>query len=122
MDASKIAVGGTLMQDHGEGLRPIAFMSRTLNPSERKYSAYEHELLAIAFCFVKWRHYLEGCLGGVKLVTDHKTLMSLMSQEIFLPRGKVNLPRFYPPFYPDAVYPPERGKNGVKSAIRVKAG
>ena len=84
MDASKIAVGGTLMQDHGEGLRPIAFMSRTLNPSERKYSAYEHELLAIAFCFVKWRHYLEGCLGGVKLVTDHKTLTSLMSQEIFL--------------------------------------
>ena len=33
-DASKIAVGGTLMQDHGEGLRPIAFMSRTLSPAE----------------------------------------------------------------------------------------
>ena len=39
-DGSKIAVGGTLMQDHGDGLRPIAFMSRTLNPAERKYSAY----------------------------------------------------------------------------------
>ena len=48
------------MQDYGEGLRPIAFMSRTLSPTERKYSAYERELAAMAFCFVKWRHYLEG--------------------------------------------------------------
>ena len=48
-DASKIAVGGTFMQDHGEGLRPIAFMSRTLNSAERKYSAYERELAAMAF-------------------------------------------------------------------------
>ena len=31
MDASKIAVGGTLMQDYGGGFRPIAFMSRTLS-------------------------------------------------------------------------------------------
>ena len=59
-DASKIAMGGTLMQDHGEGLRPIACMSRTLSPVERKYFAYECELAAMAFCFVKWRHYLEG--------------------------------------------------------------
>ena len=81
-DASKIVVGGTLMQVHGEGLRPIAFMSRTLSPAERKHSAYERELVAMAFCFVKWRHYLEGCPGGVKLVTDHKTLTSLMSQEV----------------------------------------
>ena len=81
-DASKIAVVGTLMQDHGEGLRPIAFMSRTLNPAERKYSAYERELAAMAFCFVTWRHYLEGCPREVKLITDHKTLTSLMSQEV----------------------------------------
>ena len=81
-DASKIAVGRTLMQDHGEGLRPIAFMSRTLSPAERKYSDYEHELAAIAFRCVKWRHYLAGCPEGVKLVTDHKTVMPLMSQEV----------------------------------------
>ena len=81
-DASKIAVGGTLMQDHGEGLRPTSFMRRTGSPAERKYSAYERELAAMAFCFVKSRHYLGGCPGGVKLVTDHKTLTSLMSQEV----------------------------------------
>ena len=70
------------MQDHGEGLRAIALMSRTLSPPERKYSAYGRELAAMAFCFVKWRHYLEGCPAGVKLITNHKTLTSLMSQEI----------------------------------------
>ena len=70
------------MQDHGEGLRPIAFMSRTLNLAEHKYSAYERELAARAFCCVKWRQFLEGCARGVKLITDHKTLMSLMSQEV----------------------------------------
>ena len=52
-DASKIAVGGTLMQDHGEGLRPIAFMSCALSLSERKYSAHQCELAAMSFCFVK---------------------------------------------------------------------
>ena len=81
-DASGVAVGGTLMQNQGEGLRPIAFMSRTLTPAERRYSPYERELAAIAFCFVKWRHYLEGCPGGVTVITDHKTLTPLMTQEV----------------------------------------
>ena len=48
------------MEDHGEGPRPIAFMSRTLSSAERKYSAYDCELAAMAFCFVKWRRYLEA--------------------------------------------------------------
>ena len=81
-DASKVAVGGTLMQDHGEGLRLIAFMSRTLSPAERKYSTYGRELAAMAFCFVKWPHYLEGCPRGVKLATDHKKLTCFMSQKV----------------------------------------
>ncbi len=81
-DASNDAVGGILMQDQGEGLCPIAFMSRTLTPAEGRYSPYERELAAIAFCFVKWRHYLEWCPGGVTVVTDHKPLTTLMSQDV----------------------------------------
>ena len=52
-DASKIAVGGTLIQDHGEDLSPVVFMSRTLSPVERKHSAYESELAAMSFYFQK---------------------------------------------------------------------
>ena len=33
-DASADAAGGVLMQDQGDGLRPVAFMSRALKPTE----------------------------------------------------------------------------------------
>ena len=82
-DASGIAVGGVLLQDQGDGLRPIAFLSRKLNAAEQKYSAYERELAAIAYAFISWRHYLEGCPGGVTVVTDHQPLTHLMDQAVF---------------------------------------
>ena len=81
-DASGIAVGGVLMQDQGSGLRPLAFMSRALKPTEKRYSAYERELAAVAYSFQTWRHYLEGCPGGVTVVTDHKLLTLLMDQQV----------------------------------------
>ena len=40
-DTSGLVAGGVLMQDQGQGLRPLAFMSRTLKPTEQRYSAYE---------------------------------------------------------------------------------
>ena len=81
-NASKHAVGGVIMQDQGDGLRPIAFHSKMLTVSEMKYSAYERELAAIAYCFLTWRHYIEGCPGGVTVLTDHQTLRSLMDQQV----------------------------------------
>ena len=51
-DASRAAVGGVLMQDQGEGLQPLAFISKALKPSEGRYSAYECELAAVAYCFL----------------------------------------------------------------------
>ena len=79
-DASRATVGGVLMQDQGEGLQPLAFMSKALKPLERRYSAYERELAAIAYCFLQWRHYLEGCPGGVTVMTDHQPLTLIMQQ------------------------------------------
>ena len=55
-DASGLAAGGVLMRDQGQGLCPLAFMSRALKPTEQRYSAYERELVAIAYCFIFiWR-------------------------------------------------------------------
>ena len=71
------------MQDHGEGLGPLAFLSRKLKPSEQKYSAYERELAAVAYCLINRRHYIEGCPGGVTAITDHKPLTNLMNQQQF---------------------------------------
>ena len=81
-DASQDAVGGVLCQDHGQGLQPIAFFSKRLTASERKYSAYERELAAAALAMRQWRHYIEGCPGGVTLMTDHQPLTHLMSQSV----------------------------------------
>ena len=35
------AAGGVLMQDQGNGLQTLAFLSRWLKPTEQRYSAYE---------------------------------------------------------------------------------
>ena len=81
-DASGTGAGGALLQDQGEGLRPIAFLSRRLKPTEQKYSAYERELAAMAYCLQSWRHYVEGCPGGVVILTDHQTLNRIMDQPV----------------------------------------
>ena len=73
-DASGSAADGVLMQDQGNGLQPLAFLSRQLKSIEQRYSAYERELVVVAYCLQSWRHYLEGCLGGVTAVTDHQLL------------------------------------------------
>ena len=49
-NASGTTAGGVLMQDQGEGLQPLAFLSRRLKPIEQRYSVYDQELAAIAYC------------------------------------------------------------------------
>ena len=58
-DASLVSVGAILEEDFGQGLQPVAFESRKLNPTETRYSAYEWELLGIVWSIGKWWHYFE---------------------------------------------------------------
>ncbi|RVW46128.1 Retrovirus-related Pol polyprotein from transposon 17.6 [Vitis vinifera] len=55
-DASDFAIGGVLMQDR----HPIAFESRKLNDTERRYTVQEKEMTAIVHGLRTWRHYLLG--------------------------------------------------------------
>ena len=77
-DASLVSVGAILEQDFGQGLQPVTFESRKLNPAEVRYSAYEHELLGIVWAISKWRHYFEGRKFIVQ--TDHSSLRHLPNQ------------------------------------------
>ena len=77
-NASGTAVGGVLMQQQGDGLQPLAFLCRQLKPMGQRYNAYEWELAAIAYCLQSWWHYLEGCSGGVTVVTNHQPLVCIM--------------------------------------------
>ena len=49
---------------------------------EQRYSVYERELATVAYGLQSWRHYLEGCPGGVIVVTDHQPLVHLMDQQV----------------------------------------
>ena len=39
-------------------------------------------MAAVAYCLQSWRHYLEGCPGGVTVVTDHQLLVRTMDQQV----------------------------------------
>ena len=48
VDASDYAIGGVLSMECGDGLwRPVAFLSKSLNETERNYEIYNKEMLAI---------------------------------------------------------------------------
>jgi hypothetical protein len=48
VDASDFAIGGILSQKQDdEKYRPVAYLSKSLSPTERNYPIYDRELLAI---------------------------------------------------------------------------
>jgi len=51
-------VGAVLMQDHGKGLQPAAYLSKVMSGAEQRYPTFEQELLALRIALEEWRHYL----------------------------------------------------------------
>ena len=77
-DASACAVGAVLQQYVNKQWCPIAYFSRQLQPSEKKYSTFDRELLAVYLAIKHFRHFVEG--REFKVFTDHKPLTySLLS-------------------------------------------
>jgi len=52
-DASGHTIGGVLSQEQEEKWKPIAFLSRTMQPAERNYKIYNKELLVIVEALTK---------------------------------------------------------------------
>ena len=46
-DAMVLHIGACIMQDHGHGLQPIAYMSKKLFDAEHNYPVHHKEFLAI---------------------------------------------------------------------------
>ena len=57
---------------------PVAYESRKLNSTERRYSAQEKELLAIVHCLRTWKHYLLGSKFLVK--TNNSAASHILTQ------------------------------------------
>lgn len=77
-DASKTSVAGVLSHNLSEGMKPIAFVSRSLSKSELNYSVIEKEALAIIFSVTKLKQYLLGHFFTIS--TDHKPLLTIFGE------------------------------------------
>jgi len=73
-DASGHTIGGVLFQEQDGKWKPIAFLSRTMQPAERNYEIYNKELLAIVEALTKWRQYLLDALETFEIWMDHENL------------------------------------------------
>ena len=74
-DASDFALAAVLNQSG----RPVAFFSRTLQPSEVKHSAVEKEAQAIIESVRHWRHFLTG--SHFTLKTDQKSVSYMFDKK-----------------------------------------
>lgn len=74
-DASEVALGAVLSQGCIGSDKPVAYASRTLTDTEKKYSAIERELLAIVWATKHFRPYLYG--NKFTVYTDHRPLIWL---------------------------------------------
>ena len=85
VDASDYATGGVLSMECEDGLwRPVAFLSKFLNETERNYKIHDKEMLVIIQGLESWRHFLQGVQSKFEIWTDHKNL------EYFMKAQKLN--------------------------------
>jgi len=59
--ASDYAMGGILsIECEDRRWRPVAFLSKLLNETERNYEIHDKKMLAVIRELENWRHLLEG--------------------------------------------------------------
>lgn len=78
-DASDTAVGATLQQLVDDIWQPLGFFSKKLSLAEKKYGAYDRELLAVYLAVKHFRHMVEG--RDFTIFTDHKPLTFAFQQK-----------------------------------------
>ena len=77
-DASSFVLGAVLMQKQPSGeMRPVAYASRSMTETERRYAQIDKEALAITWALEHWAEFLIGM--RFKVETDHKPLIPLFS-------------------------------------------
>ncbi len=75
-DASQFGLGCALLQNN----QPVAFASRTLTETEKRYAQIEKEMLAIVFSCRKFHQYIYG--KEILVETDHQPLVTIMNKPL----------------------------------------
>lgn len=74
-DASDFAIGGVLMQ---EG-HPIAFESRKLSETEKRWPTHEKEMLIVVHYLSVWEHSLKAATP-FKIKTDNRAVSYIQNK------------------------------------------
>jgi len=79
VDASDYTTGEILSMECEDGKwRLVAFLSKSLNKTERNYKIHDKEILAVVRELENWRHLFEGAKFKFEVWTDHKNLEYFM--------------------------------------------
>jgi len=79
VDALDYAMRRVLSMECGDRLwRPVTFLSKSLNKTERNYKIHNKEMLAIVRGLENWRHLLEDTHFKFEVWMDHKNLEYFM--------------------------------------------
>jgi len=66
------------MEYEDDRWRPVVFLSKSLNETERNYKIHDKEILAVIQGLENWRHLLKGTKFKFEVWTDHKNLEYFM--------------------------------------------
>ena len=79
-DASQTGIGGVLQQNIGNAWQPIAFFSRKLHDTHRRYSTFGRKLLAVHSAIKHFRPFLEG--RNFFTAADNQALTSALASPL----------------------------------------
>lgn len=85
-DSSDLAIGAVLVQIQDGVRRTIAYFSKKLSSTQRKYSATERECLAVLLAIENFKHFVEGSQFVVQTDAMSLTFLRTMSIESKSPR------------------------------------
>jgi len=81
-DASKYVCSSILSLQCRDGKwRPVAYRSKTMSDAECNYDIHDKELLAIVQAFHEWKRYTRGNPKPIRVLTDHKNLVTFMTKK-----------------------------------------
>lgn len=85
-DSSDSAIGAVLTQELAGERRPIAYFSKKLSSTQKRYSATERECLAVLLAIEHFKHFVEGSRFMVRTDAMSLTFLQTMSIESRSPR------------------------------------
>lgn len=117
VDASPSGLGAILSQIGRDSIeRPISFMSRSLNPAEKRYAQIQREATAIIYGVRRFHQYLYGRSEPFILRTDHKPLLSIFGPHKGIPEMSANRLQRYALFLSSYNYTIEYVRSADNSA------